>query len=529
LSTITTEGHRVDTPPLESITPDCIAYWATRMSAAQNPLLRGRYGDLVWEFSEKTTGRRPPIEAARTAIDGYVEAIVDGLCEPFDGSGDIQKRALDLAASVDAERLKKAIGKLQVYAAAPANEEEREFRQRELFGRLMQLRGSRRPDDELKALAADLRARLNKLVEIKADHFTVENVALPLADYYRSTQQVTEAEEMLRAYGAAVERTVDTNTMAMVATGWLTRLHDLYQRFGMHDDARKLLITIQTQSARINDELIRVSHSTTVPQEKLDEAIDSLINGTKTEALRKIAMNFVPSVNDTERLVKDIASETILMNVFTQQVVAEDGRTTASVGPIGEDLEGHVVLQLGKTMQFLGQLFRPTMEQAVTRHDLKANDFVEWLGESPLYLSDRMQLLNQAFASYLNGNWAMAVHLAIPQIENALRQVLVLHGQPLIRPHRNGTFLLKNLDELLRDSVTERALPKDVRVYLRTLLCDQRGLNVRNNVCHGLWPAEYFNWFIADLVIHAVLVLGLMRPPKADAAAPHATKEAANA
>lgn len=226
--------------------------------------------------------------------------------------------------------------------------------------------------------------------------------------------------------------------------------------------------------------------------------------------LRKLAVNFLPRVGEAEKLVTEISSKTIYMNLI-QQIIAEDGRVTATIGPVEQDLDGHIVQQLGHTMQFYGQLYRPTWDEAVARLSLTADDIVEWLAECPLFEEDRLKLLTPAIAAYLTGDWSTAIHVAIPQIEYALRQVLVKCGQPLMRPHRNGTFMLKNLDEVLRDPVTVRALPEDVRVYLRTLLCDQRGLNVRNNVCHGLWNSEHFNWFVADRVIHAVLVIGLLR------------------
>ena len=509
-----TANGRLDRPSLDGITPACIDYWTMRMKAAQHPALRARYGDLVWDLSLKVTNKKPPIEAAYIAIDGYVDAIATGRCEPFEGSGHIQKRALTLAASVDAERLRKAVPRLQQYAAAPSESEERDRRQLELFGILTQIRGNRRPAAELQSLAADLRTRLDELDTAKSDKFTIGDIALPLADYYWSSQQPDEAKTVLRIWGAAVERLANETTMSMLASGWLSELHEVYQRYEMHDEARELVGEIEAASAGIEQELIRVSHSTTIPQEEWDKVVDDLTSGTKEEVLRKLAVNFLPRVDDAERLVKEIGSNAIYMNL-TQQIVAEDGRVTASIGPVKNDLDGHVVQQLGQTMQFYGQLYRPAFEEAVTRLQLTVDDIIAWLAECPLFTDDRLKLLKPAIAAYLNGDWSTAIHVAIPQIEHALRQVLVLCGQPLTRPHRNGTFLLKNLDEVLRDPATERALPKDVRLYLRTLLCDQRGLNIRNNVCHGLWGSESFNWFTADRVIHAVLVLGLLRPSAA--------------
>src|SRR5690606_22319830 len=60
MSSIDKDGNRSDPPPLELITPDCIAYWTTRMNAAKHPALRARYADMVWDLSHKATGDKPP-------------------------------------------------------------------------------------------------------------------------------------------------------------------------------------------------------------------------------------------------------------------------------------------------------------------------------------------------------------------------------------------------------------------------------------------------------------------------------------
>lgn len=511
MSSIDKDGNRFDTPPLESITPQCIAYWTARMNAAKHPALRARYGDMVWDLSQKATGNRPPIAAAQIAIDGYAEALTTFPEMSSNNWGDIQKRIVDLALSInDEERLRKAVAANVAYANAKVDKDESEFRQRSLFGILRSIPPRRRPQGEFAKVLEDFRTRLNELDAGQADKFTIGDVALPLAQYYWSSQQPDEAKTVIRIWGTAVERLANETTMPMLSSAWLTELHQVYQRYEMHEEARDLIAKIEAASAGIEKELVRVSHSATIPKDKWDKVVNDLTSGTKDEVLRKLALNFLPRVGEAEQLVTEISSKTIYMNL-TQQIIAEDGRVTATIGPVEQDLDGHIVQQLGRTMQFYGQLYRPTWDEAVARLSLTADDIVEWLAKSPLFEEERLKLLTPAIAAYLIGDWSTAIHVAIPQIENALRQVLVKCGQPLIRPHRNGTFLLKNLDEVLRDPVTVRALPEDVRVYLRTLLCDQRGLNVRNNVCHGLWSSEQFNWFVADRVIHAVLLIGLLR------------------
>ena len=70
----------------------------------------------------------------------------------------------------------------------------------------------------------------------------------------------------------------------------------------------------------------------------------------------------------------------------------------------------------------------------------------------------------------------------------------------------------KTLNDILeKESVIRECLGEDVVMYLRVFLCDPRGLNVRNNVAHGLMEAEQFNRSISDRLLHIVLLLAGIR------------------
>ncbi|HWF06282.1 MAG TPA: DUF4209 domain-containing protein, partial [Candidatus Angelobacter sp.] len=52
---------------------------------------------------------------------------------------------------------------------------------------------------------------------------------------------------------------------------------------------------------------------------------------------------------------------------------------------------------------------------------------------------------------------------------------------------------------------------------LTVLYIDRRGLNIRNDLTHGLMEMDRFNRAIADRVFHSLLVLALIRAvPKPD-------------
>jgi len=52
---------------------------------------------------------------------------------------------------------------------------------------------------------------------------------------------------------------------------------------------------------------------------------------------------------------------------------------------------------------------------------------------------------------------------------------------------------------------------EDITNYLRNLLTDQYGWNIRNQLSHGLWGAESFNSGMADRIVHAFMLLGVFK------------------
>jgi hypothetical protein len=52
--------------------------------------------------------------------------------------------------------------------------------------------------------------------------------------------------------------------------------------------------------------------------------------------------------------------------------------------------------------------------------------------------------------------------------------------------------------------------------YLRMLLTDPRGWNIRNTICHGLAPSSSVNMAVADRIVHAALLLSLLREERSE-------------
>lgn len=512
-------GETIDSPPLEAITAECVDYWRGRMTTAKHPVIRARYADLVWEFSKHATGDPPPIEAARTAIDGYVEAVVTNKSDAFAGLGDPQLRAMRLAASVgDKSRLDDAVSKFEKHTNAGSDEADCEYRKRVLIGQLGQLHGKLRPALSLASLADDLRTRLGTLVADGADQFAIGNVATPLADYFWSEQKRDECYEVLRIHGDAVRRDSE-GAMGALAVAWLTQLRNVYLRHEMLDDAADVLRLIESRQSEVPDNLVPISIPHEVDQVELTAWLDWLVDDDPQASTLRLLGQFVTGVDEAREQMKQIQQDHPLSSLFTSTIVDHQGRSVAEVGPAGTDDEGALVRHLHQGMQFSDFYLASGLGKLLTTHYPDAEALCSVILVAPVWHPDRHKILRRAITAYYDDDPIVCVHLLVSEIENAVRSLSASRGGVLQKPNRLGGFDFKNLGDLLASEEMSLFLGEDLSTYLKIALTDRRGWNLRNNTCHGLVPASSLSAPAARRLLHIVLLLSQV---KAGASAPAA-------
>ena len=74
---------------------------------------------------------------------------------------------------------------------------------------------------------------------------------------------------------------------------------------------------------------------------------------------------------------------------------------------------------------------------------------------------------------------------------------------------------VKSMNDVLNDERARLALTENLWRYLSVVYIERKGgLNLRNDLAHGLVDPKSFNMGIADRVFHTLLALSLMRPSK---------------
>lgn len=520
-----TDGSERHFPDIAGLDAEIIDHWQERSKRASHPVLRARYADAVWDLSARAIETRPPVEYAHIATDAYLDAIeTQKHGDPLEAIL-CAKRAPQIALAInDRTRIDRAKALLLELLSNSAQSPRLIGLWSTCFDALYDP-GNKRlalTNQEEARMAAILEDVLGRCSDQSGPDFSPwgsQAAAQRLAKYHQKAQRSEQMREVIRKAGQAFE-SMASNADPLVAMAWLQPIIDDYHNRGMTEDVARAALLSQQKGANARDSVRTIKVSTDVDPKEIERFIERLTEGSLDQVLRQITAQFMPrlqEVRDLMRKMREVAPISSLMPV----VHVQDARLVASAGSVEQDPEGRLIMQLAHNLGITAQFLTITLERARERHSLDAEKIASFLLQSPVYDPSRHSTIVEALQGYFSGDLAKFVHLAVPQIEQALRTLLGLMGHPTSKPTRQGTMDVKSLNDLLRDDAIKGCFEEDTQMYLLTFLADRRGVNLRNDLCHGLWPVDRITPALASQVLHVLMTLSLVRENKPPDEAPN--------
>lgn len=514
------DGVVVYSPDIRELSPDVVAYWQARAEASKNPVLRARYADLVWDLGRHITGERPDVHYARLATDAYLEATSRGFY-PIEVEG-IQwcERALDIALSIsDSERISRTVEFMfAVYdrIAKP-----------QLPGTFLFLFDNLYGKKNL-ATAEQERQIIAKLEDMLAKTTTTGDTFQPwgaemtsqrLATHYRRHDEAEELKRVIRTYGQAFEQMARGAT-ASLALAWLQPVIEQYRQAGMREDAERVQLASMEKGKNIEADMKVISVNTEIPREEMEAFLNAMTDGDLHSALLRVAVHFIPSTGNARSFLKKVAKRFPLQGLISV-IKIDEGQIVSRAGSVDEDAEGRLAVQLAQNIGISKLFLVQALVRLRERHKPNVQQLLDFLCESPVFVGAAHGMLREGLVAYEREDFVKAIHVLVPQIERALRSLLLLLGIPPNKPVRGapGTMQMKNVNDMLADGRVKASLGEDVWRYLQVFLADRRGINLRNLMAHGLLDIRECNRAVADQVFHCLLVLSLIREGKEEAPA----------
>ena len=168
-------------------------------------------------------------------------------------------------------------------------------------------------------------------------------------------------------------------------------------------------------------------------------------------------------------------------------------------------VEEHCTITIPLVVQcsIIPALFQIQREHLITDHDL-----VNIVGFSGLVPRDRIRLVAKGLKAGFDGDFVVALHLLVPQLEHLVRIHLQNFGTKTNREDDAGLQMELGLASLANLPAMITVFGEDLGFEIQALFCDGFGSNLRNEVAHGLLedggmrsaPSVYAWWLIFRMI-----------------------------
>jgi lysyl-tRNA synthetase class 1 len=524
-----TDGSTVRSPDIKTLDQETLEHWRDRAKTTKNPVMRARYADLVWDFGRELGEKKRDYQCAVIAIESYLEAAKKRLYpNPIEGVRWIV-RALHIALSINSpERASSAadaifslvdsdqdLGHIGVWIAP--------------FDYFYDEKGVLTPAQSARVVS-DLEDILKRVTvpdpdKKEFDPFAAQAAAERLAQYYRSQGAKPEVERVVKSYGGAFEF-LSKEAAPMMAMAWLQPVIERYEQENLKADAERAQNLVAEKGKNISSDLKTYSVKVELDSERVEEEIKSLVEGDDLDkAIMRVAAHFVPKTAFAKQLVEEQKKGAPLLSMIKSVIVSADGQPEAIIDPNDEEAKLHQ--QINQYMGFMQMLLRASLQRLFDKFSISTDNITSFIYQSPIFLESRRSLIEAGVQAYFDGDFVKALHVLVPQVEDTLRSMTAKAGIPIHKTvsGASGITEVKSMNGILKEERVRSMLTEDIWRYLSVLYIDRRGLNLRNNIAHGLMNPAAFNQLVCDRVIHSLLILGMMRPtPPAPPATPSPTE-----
>lgn len=506
------DGTTVYFPDIAGTDAQVIDHWSQRARTITHPVLKARYADLAWDMSRAIARRNPDPDMARTAIDAYLVSLASNLRADVHGRFEAALRALDLAVMVsDSPRVDQARAALLKLHREAVNANSGLWWI--AVDRLLDDKRAGATEAERDQLVADLEA----IVALRSgtsdpklfDPHTTEDAARRLIKFYTARKRGADARRLNELVGRTSEHFASL-AGAMLASSVLQTAVNAYRDAGMADESRRVRVAMEEKIAASHGEMKSFSFERTISRDDMEQFLRSVVVEDLGGTFVHIASEFVQRRSALEKQVVELVETAPLMAMITQTVMADD-HVAAKIGSVIDDPVGRLVQETAQGISLSDVWLVTALDRAIEVHTVHPGHFVSWAARSGLF--EDLTLLAEGVAAWYAQDYVKSVHVLVPQLEVALRNLAAKLGKPTTKAHPAvpGASVAINMGDMLHAPAIIEALGPDTALHLQTLYTDPRGFNLRNDLAHGLLAADRMSLSVASRVLHTLLVLGIWR------------------
>jgi lysyl-tRNA synthetase class 1 len=504
-------GRDSDYPDLADLDCASVDEWAALADRFTNPALKARFADAVWELSKRLAPvRRDRYRFAVMAAESYLKAAQEGRY----GSPVLQlepmARAVSLALSINSEDLTRRSVEYSLDFATAVDPSHLGLWMAP-FDKILSL--GRLPKAYQERILKQFESRFEESVRRQELHSSTM-AGQALAQYHYVRQNYDRAKKVTRAYGE-LKLELTTTMTATIAVHHISDVLEDYRRQGLREDADRVRLLLEKRGKGVADEMKRVWIPIKIDSENVERFTREVLDvDDPYVALFRVAYSTLPNVDRIRDQLAARAEGFLMRHLIPTCITGDNGLPVALVNTYDDDQHGNLVMETTRAMNFDSVYLLNSLDEWKKKFGLEGIQETPDLYDSPLIVEDRIPFFRDGLAAYEASDYLKAIHVLIPQVENCLRRLLeLLNLSPTKSSDEgDGTYELKNMYDCLNEKGVREALEDKLWYFLKALYVDNRGLNLRNVMSHGIAEYEAFNKLNAALVVQSVVLLSIVRP-----------------
>ena len=282
------------------------------------------------------------------------------------------------------------------------------------------------------------------------------------------------------------------------------------------DDLHKLMLEYQQKAA---NEMGTISSGPIDLTDQIESAINHVKGRQLKDAIFALALLTKPiSRSNMEKFVDEMSQSSPFVALLTNSLLDSQGKV---VGKIGSQLDNskEQAEEAKESSMFhwanfeqntLAAVIEQTRRYLMIEHNPSIRDIFDLVRHNPFVPPGREYIFAQGLLFGMQGEFSVALHLLIPQVENSIRYILSSTGIITSSLNSEGIQEEFELNRLLQMPETLEVFGEDLIFGLKGTLVSRAGGNFRNRLAHGLLDYDHFQSYDAVYIWWLILKICCM-------------------
>jgi hypothetical protein len=293
------------------------------------------------------------------------------------------------------------------------------------------------------------------------------------------------------------------------ASHWMARAVEALRRAGADqhriDEVHRRLLELQKQSlgemGPLDVNLEQIPGFLDA-EKKSQEAVAAFMRGCNlwTAVGRMALINEPTSAAELRKQVEETSKEFIWDKVIVTTKADATGKVADIMDPVGSGKKSAEAVRQREYEHAVQSHWpikvdwriEPARRVVMSEHALRLSDLAFLVEYNPLIPPGHEGIVLRGLQAGFFGDWLVAMHLLVPQVEGMVRHVLQQQGVVTSTLNSDSIQEEKHLNTLLWMLEAEDAFGPDVLFDLRGILIERFGHNLRNQSAHAMIPTFGF-------------------------------------